>query len=317
MSGSPNTVSAWQDYYRTILMSDDRVYQSASGTKYTGEQVIARIDDEIDSMSEGEYPKTSEGDVRSVPRIEDEDGNYILRDAIDQEWYDLISEGRYGNTKKWVPGETARGDTFTQYFPEERGQMPHQGWKVRVAAYAEEARPVANAVLPYLQENDINHKVMQDVHAFNNNEGGRQEGKFITIYPEIDDDRKDTIMEDRTQVFKRNDPSWNEFSINSNTKNAQSIIQDLEEELDSSYAISSEGRSINGKNGEEKQYSNTRIHFRYAHHFNTPAKILDLEESTEEVDNHEGLVNKKGELITGSYIGDQIDAATRPDKFLY
>ena len=309
-----DTLLAWQDYYRQLLLADGETYESVSGTEYTEDQLMQRIDSEIEGMVNGDYPSTTGGNVRPVPRIEDEEGNYILRDAVDQEWYDLVTGERYADPQIWTPGETSNGGTFVQYFPEERGPVPHQGWKVRVAAYADEAREIADAVLPYLQENDISHKVMQDVYAFNKNEGTRQQGKFITIYPEIDEDRQEVIMEEGTQLFKKEDPSWNAFSINSNTNNAREIIEDLEEELEDSFA-DLEGRSIDGKNGEEKQYDNTRIHFRYAHHFRTPARIIGRRD-TEEVDDHQGLVNRDGELVEGRYIGDQINAATRPDEFL-
>lgn len=118
------------------------------------------------------------------------------------------------------------------------------------AAYPEEAREVANTVLPYLKEHDISHKVVQDVYNLNNLEGTRQEGKFITLYPEIDDDRKDVIMENGVQQFKDDDPSWNAFSIKSDTKNAAQIIEDLEDELTGSIP-GLQGRTIDGKTGKK------------------------------------------------------------------
>lgn len=309
-------VTTWQDYVRYLGNNEVATFESAgSGTEYTSSQLVERIESEIEMMMNGDYPSTSNGNIRPVPRVADSDGDYILRDTVDQEWYDLTT-GRelYGDAEQFWPGKSSLSDTFVNYFPDEDSQSPHQGWKLRVAAYADEARDVAETVLPYLQENDISHKVMQDVHTMNTNEGGRQEGKFVTIYPEIDEDRRDVIMEDGVQVFKTEDPSWNSFSINSNAKNARQIIEDLEEELAGSKA-GLKGRAIDGKNGEEKQYGETRIHFRYAHHFNTPAVIVGSEE-VEEVGAHEGLITEEGELVEGSYIGDQIDAATRPDKFL-
>lgn len=316
MSGGPDLVATWQDYVRHLdSREDDRFESAASGTEYAGSQLVERLESEIEMMMDGDHPSATNGNTRPVPRIADSDGNYILRDAVDQEWYDLTTgQESYGDPDQFWPGKSSISDTFVNYFPEGDNPKPHQGWKLRVAAHAEEARDVAEAVLPYLQENDISHKVMQDVHAFNNNEGGRQEGKFVTIYPEIDEDRRDVIMENGVQIFKEEDPSWNAFSINSNTKNARQIIEDLEQELRGS-AAGLEGRALDGKNGEEKQYGNTRIHFRYAHHFNTPAVITGSEE-VEQVEDHEGLVDEQGELVEGSYIGDQIDAATRPDEFL-
>lgn len=315
MNSQSSLTTSWQDLYRHIEQSDTDTFQSVSGTEYTTEQLRERMLNEIEILDNGDHPATTGGNTRPVPRIPGSDGDYILREGIDQEWYDLVSGDRYDDPDRFVPFESSNGDTFTNYSPKNKGEKPHQGWKLRVAADADEARDVAETVLPYLQENDISHKVMQDVFAMNQNEGSRQEGKFITIYPEIDDDRQDVIMDDGAQIFKYEDPSWNAFSINSNTKNARTILEDLESELESSSA-GLKGRSIDGKNGEEKQYGGTRIHFRYAHHFRTPAKIIDgSSEMDTEVGEHEGLVNEDGELLPGSYIGDQIEAATRPDHF--
>lgn len=316
MSDDSGLVTTWQDYVRHLDDKEGTAFESAgSGTEYTSDQLVDRIESEIEMMLDGDYPSKSNGNRRPVPRVTDSDGRYILRDAIDREWYDLTTgEESYGDADQFWPGKSSLSDTFVNYFPDEESQSPHQGWKLRVAAHSDEARDVAETVLPYLQENDVSHKVMQDVHAFNNNEGGRQEGKFITIYPEIDEDRRDVIMEEGVQVFQREDPGWNAFSINSNTKKARQIIEDLEHELEGSPA-GLEGRAIDGKNGEEKQYGDTRIHFRYAHHFNTPAVIAGSEE-IEQVGDHEGLVNEEGEFVEGSYIGDQIVAATRPDRFI-
>ncbi|QKQ98931.1 hypothetical protein GKQ38_05460 [Candidatus Nanohaloarchaea archaeon] len=315
MSSRSDLTTTWQDHVRYLENEDGETFESAaSGTEYESSQLVDRLKSEVDMMVDGENPSAN-GNTRPVPRIADSEGNYVLRDVVDQEWYDLIAGDGYEDAEQFVPFESTHGDTFVQYSPEESSPSPHQGWKVRVASYADEARDVAEAVLPYLQEHDISHKVMQDVQIFNNNEGTRQEGKFITIYPEIDEDRQDVVMENGMQLFKREDPGWNSFSINSNTKNARQIVEDLEDELEGSVA-GLEGRTIDGKNGEEKQYGNTRIHFRYAHHFNTPAVIIDESGGLEQVGDHEGLVNKDGELVEGSYIGDQVDEATRPDRFL-
>lgn len=316
IDGSKQLVT-WQDAYRHIENGVDAetLVSEGSGKEYTVEQLTERIDAELRIMDGGVYPAGPELEGRYVPRVEDGQGDQILRDVIDQEWYDLIAEENgYHSAERFHPFKSASGDTFVSYSTNDRGPLPHQGWKLRVAAYPDEAREVASIVLPYLQEEDISHKVVQDVNGLNNQRNG-QEGKFITIYPRIDEDRQDVIMNGGIQQFKREDPSWNAMSINSNTKNARRILEDLEEELRFSPA-GLRGCSIDGKNGEEKQYEDTRLHFRYAHHFNTPAEILEGEERAEWVDDHEGLVNEDGEFEDGSYIGDRIDAATRPDEFL-
>lgn len=298
--------TCWQDWYRYLSERKDETFESAvSGTKYTGEQLADRLDEEVELMKGGEYPANPSRGTRPAPRVKDSEGNYVLRDVIDQEWYDLTTEKKGYHTR----GST----TFTNYSTSKGGPKPHQGWKVRVAAQPREAREVAKTVLPYLQEKDLRHKVVQDVNRLNNLLETGQEGKFITIYPSIDEDRQNVIMKDGKQQFKKSDPSWNAFSINSNTQNTRQIIDDLEEELNGSVA-GLKGARIDGHNGEEKQYGDTRIHFRYAHHFNIPAEIVGREGETQYVGKKEGLVNQEGELIEGSYIGDQIDVATRPDS---
>lgn len=304
MSVSSDWETCWQDWYVQINEQADKVFKSdASGTEYNGAQLVERIDEELEMMKNGEYPADPSRKTRPVPRIKGSDGNYVLRDAIDQEWYDITTKN---------DGYSTRGSTtFTTYSPEERDPKPHQGWKIRVAAWPDEARDVAKTVLPYLQEHDLRHKVVQDVNRLNNILDTGQEGKFITIYPGIDKDRQNAIMKNGRQQFKKSDPDWNEFSTNSNTQNTRQIIGDLEKELCGS-AAGLKGIKINGHNGEEKQYANTRIHFRYAHHFNIPAEIVDQNGRTQIVGKKEGLVNQDGELIEGSYIGDQIHAAKRP-----
>lgn len=315
MDSSSERKLSWQDYVGHLTRNDEQTYESAeSGTEYSSEELISRFQDEIFMITGGDYPSSVNGGARPLPRIADDEGNHILREAVDQEWYDLThGKERYNDAEIFIPGETSNGDTFIHYFPEESGTSPHQGWKVRVAADPEEGREVAQAVLPYLRENDISHKVIQDLDTLQRAEGRRNEGKLITIYPKIDSDREQ-IMQNGRQIFKEEDTGWNAYSINSNTKNAREIVRDLEEELEGSEA-GLEGRSIDGDHGEELQYSDSRIHFRYAHHLRTPALIIGDGE-IREIGEHEGLVKETGEFVEGSYIGDEIEAATRPDAFL-
>lgn len=297
---------SWQEL-RNKLEEDQTMQSPASGTQYTGKQIQKRLEEEILSMKkEGEKPSNPAKNTRPVPRIEDENGNRFIRELVDQEWYDQLTnnKGYFGGGK----------DTFRHYSPEEKS-MPHQGWKLRVTAFPDEAREVAKTVLPYLQENDINHKVVEDTLSFRqlNTYSSGQEGKFITIYPDIDSSKEDLIMDGNTQKFYEGAEYINETSINSNTKNSREILYDLENLLENSKIDINGGPSIDGHNGEEKQYKDTRIHFRYAHHFNTPAEIVSADgETIKYVDDHEGLVNKEGELIPGKYIGDKIEAAERP-----
>jgi hypothetical protein len=73
----------------------------------------------------------------------------------------------------WMPGAAAY-DRMRSLFP--------GGYKLHVSADATEADWVAEAVLPVLRRSDCHHKIVSGPEQYHRMNGGRQRGKFITIY---------------------------------------------------------------------------------------------------------------------------------------
>lgn len=65
-----------------------------------------------------------------------------------------------------------------------RVEHPFQaGYKLHVTAQPRDAEKVAKAVLPVLQNANLDHKVVYPLSAYEDMCQGDQAGKFITIYP--------------------------------------------------------------------------------------------------------------------------------------
>lgn len=64
-------------------------------------------------------------------------------------WQDLLDEESYRNDGAWT------------YFNDYEGYTPHQRWKIHISSKPEKGREVAEAVLPYLQENSLSHKITE------------------------------------------------------------------------------------------------------------------------------------------------------------
>ncbi|MFB6244769.1 MAG: hypothetical protein ABEJ03_00290 [Candidatus Nanohaloarchaea archaeon] len=301
-------IVTWQDWSR--YFENDVGEDQINAVDTTGNKLRIRIQEEIESMRSGTHPESL--DSRPMPSGTDEESTEDVRSSVDKEWYDQFAEG-YKPYEVFVPFEDHSSDDFVHYDQEESSGIPHQGWKVRVAAYPDEAREVAREVLPYLQENDIAHKVFTDRFTFRNAKPTRQEGKFITVYPSVDEEKRDKITyDDQFQIFKEGDEDWNRNSINSNNETAAEIIEDLAERLDGS-PPGLNGRRIHGKDGEELQYGETRIHMRYAVG-RMPAVILG-EDQKMVVSETSNYVTKSGRVLQGRYRGDEI-TAVRPDSMI-
>ena len=315
MGDEEERLTSWQDWSRIFEneVGEDRI----DPIDVTGTDMRKRVSEEVRHMISGTHPTSL--DNRPIPDGTDEHISENVKHCIEKEWYDLLAE-EYETPNVHIPFDDHGGSDFVHYKQEKPSMgIPHQGWKLRVAAYPDEARDVAEEVLPYLQENDIGHKVFTDRGTFRRAKGGRQEGKFITIYPDIDEDKRDVGNKDQGQIFKQGDKDWNRRSINCNTETAAGIIQDLEKTLDGS-PPGLEGRRIRGKDGEEFQYGDTRIHMRYAVG-RIPATILG--DQDREISGDQGgawgdveYVTEEGKLIEGRYRGDEVDAAVRPDSII-
>jgi len=292
----PGNYKNWQELYDD-LDGHETFVSADSGSVYTGEEIQDRLEESINRVRAGANPESASN---MMPRIEDQDGNYWMRDLVEQEWYDFLTD---------ADGYFDHG-VFREHQTTQTNLLPHQGWKLRVTAYDDEARDVTRSVLPYLQDEGIAHKVVRDSDRLQGL-GGGQEGKFITIYPEIDAHKIDDVTLNGEQLFKKASgpqkriaEEQNIESINSNLYNATTIIQDLEELLKHSEPGLDNGPSISGHNGEEKQYKNSRIHFRYGE-FGGTAQVLHPEkEEPEEV--RDGLIGPNGEVVGGSYEGDKL-----------
>lgn len=64
--------------------------------------------------------------------------------------------------------------------------MRPQGFKLHVSATDQNAAEIAGIVLPVLREMRVNHKVVRSVEEYATLVTGTQRGKFITIFPESD-----------------------------------------------------------------------------------------------------------------------------------
>jgi len=297
MNQHPQQYDNWQEL-RDDLNGHETFVSAGSGSTYTGEEIQDRLEESIEMVRAGANPKSVSN---RMPRIEDEDGNRWMRNLVEQEWYDLLADDdTYFDDRIFRDSKTTL-----------ENDLPHQGWKLRVTAHPEEGREVADTVLPYLQDQDIAHKVVRDTQSLEGMNGG-QEGKFITIYPEVDSYKKDQVMKNGRQQFRAKSDGFNQASINANVENASEIIQDLEELLKHSEVDFYDGPSIDGHNGEEKQYNNSRIHFRYGE-FGSTAEVIDPETGAGyTVSSGGGLIGQEGEVIGGSYEGGQIEVLEKP-----
>ncbi|QKQ98282.1 hypothetical protein GKQ38_01985 [Candidatus Nanohaloarchaea archaeon] len=291
-------IDDWQDLVENL--DGDEVFVSAgSGTKYSGDEIEQRVQQEIDMMKEeGVYPSDMPGG-RPVPRVEDREGNHWMRDLVDQEWYDLTTGDE----------EYFADRVFQDHKTVHQNDLPHQGWKLRVSADPEEARDVAETVLPYLQDEGVAHKVVEDAEKLSGMSDG-QEGKFITIYPEVDDYKKDNIMQHGRQQFRAGAENFNTASIHANLENASEVVSDLEGLLRASDVELNGGPSLDGHNGEEKQYGDSRIHFRYGS-FGPDAEVVQETGGSYTVSSN-GLIGKEGDVVGGSYEGDEIEGLQQP-----
>jgi len=174
-------------------------------------------------------------------------------------WQDLLGED-YNDEDGW-------SWTFYQDY---EGNSPHQRWKIHVSAEPEDGREVAKAVLPYLQENSIEHKITDSPYRLERYRRGQQ-NKFITVFPSYDPEKKDEITEIflnseseeiPLQCFETDSKSHNIEAINSNTQRTAAIIGDLLEKLDEEGIRS--GPTIPGHNNEEFQVGESRVHYRYS-----------------------------------------------------
>lgn len=86
-----------------------------------------------------------------------------------------------------------------------RVEHPWQnGYKLHVTARPSDVEKVAKAVLPLLQQSNLDHKVVYPQSAYEEMCRGDQAGKFITIYP-------GPVLEGYTRLLGQLDPLLNKL----------------------------------------------------------------------------------------------------------
>jgi hypothetical protein len=71
--------------------------------------------------------------------------------------------------------------------------IPSEGWKLHVSAAPGTSLQGANLVLPRLREMGVAHKVVESPVALETQMTGKQQGKFITIYPRSDAEARSIV----------------------------------------------------------------------------------------------------------------------------
>jgi len=88
-------------------------------------------------------------------------------------------------------------------------------------------------------------------------QGGSQEGKFITVYPEVSE--KEVLKNGKQRFTQASKSDLNEASVNANYRSTEAVIKNIEKALKQS-SVSLNGGSIPPT---DTQYKNTRISYRY------------------------------------------------------
>lgn len=231
--------------FENKLNSKNKFVSKSSGTTYSSQELEKRLRKAIGELEKGE--KSAQETLKYFPRGQ-------IREAYEEvlktEWFDVASE-RFGY-------EPDKKDFYFEHKPSKKSTvLPYQGYKLRITAQPQEARDVAKAVLKSLRHMGEFHKVVPTVEKLQGMQGSSQEGKFITIYPEVS---KEKVLEKGRQRFTKGSRSdLNEASVNANYNSTEAVIENLESALKQSSA-SLKGGSIPPT---DTQYKNTRISYRY------------------------------------------------------
>jgi hypothetical protein len=215
------------------------------GGNYSSQELLSRLETAINELEKGDI--SAKEAMRYFPR-----GplRKAFKEVLRTEWFDLVSE-RFGY-------EPDSNDFYLVHKPsEKRKTLPYQGYKLRITAQPQEAREVAEAVLEPLRQMGEIHKVAPDVEGLLSMQGGSQEGKFITVYPEVSEEK---VLENGKQRFTEGSRSdLNEASVNANYRSTEAVIKNIETALNES-SVSLNGGSIPPT---DVRYKDTRISYRY------------------------------------------------------
>lgn len=254
--------------FENKLDSKRKFTSEGSGNTYSSQELEKRLRKAINELESGE--KSPKETVRYFPRGKIREA---YKEVLKTEWFDVVSE-RFGY-------EPDSKDFYLEHKPsKQRTTLPYQGYKLRITAQPREARAVAEAVLDPLRQMGEFHKVVPNVEKLEGMQGGSQEGKFITVYPEVSEEK---VLKNGKQRFTQGSKSdLNEASVNVNYRSTEAVIKNIEQALKQS-SVSLNGGSIPPT---DVQYKNTRISYRYGivvqskgvfHNSGSPAgKLVDV-----------------------------------------
>lgn len=265
--------------FEEFIKSVDNVTSQSSGTQYSSENLKGRLSKALEDISNGEDPESTI--------------NYFSSGRTRRRYATMLE-----TELTHYPGENPRyswdDDRFYLKYDSafHEKKLPYQGYKLRVSATPEEARYVAKEVLSSLQEISQPHKVVGNLETLLRQDGS-QKGKFITIYPGIDNDN---VFEGNIQLFNKSESNLNKKSININYKTTEKV---LEEVID---AIKESSISLSGgkKPPTDLRYKNTRISYRYGEIFPYHRTKLGKKWRAQYTDGTKikgGLVNIEGNTV--------------------
>lgn len=233
------------------LESKDKFISNNSNSAYPSQELKKRLQIAINELEKGE--KTRKETIKYFPRGKIREA---YKEVLKTEWFDIVSE-RF-DYKFDNENNPNKKNFYLEHKPSKKSAtLPYQGYKIRVSARPEEAREVAKAVLKPLRKMSEFHKVVPNAEKLQGMQGSPQEGKFISIYPEISE--KEVLKNGKQRFTKNSHSDLNEASINANYRSTETVIKNIEKALKQSSA------SLNGGSTPptDIQYKNTRISYRY------------------------------------------------------
>lgn len=301
-----STIETWQDIEDNL--SDDREFVSQGSERtYSGEDVKDRLRKVKDELQDGEELQDAVG---WIPRIDGFNRGNLRREVFglfQDEWYDIATDDEYFDDRGFRDHESTR-----------QADTPYQGWKIHISADPEEARDIVRVVNEYSQEysdTGLPHKFIRDRETMDSF-GEEQSKKLVTVYPEVDDYKKENVMDRGRQKFKADSENFNHASVNSNKQTTEEVIEELAERLEEEGLLYG-GPEIEGHNGEEIRLGNTRLHMRYgpfADEYHKKMEGYDGEEDTDTVIDQSGLSAARDMEISPKYVPpSDIEGVERPE----
>lgn len=265
--------------FEEFIKSVDYVTSQSSGKNYSSEDLKNRLSQALDDIGNGRDPESTL--------------NYFPSGRT-RKMYEAMLETELAPYTEDNPRYSYDDNRFyMKYDSSIHGRkLPYQGYKLRISATSDEARYVAKAVLPILQDLSQPHKIAGNLRRLLTLDDS-QKGKFITIYPGIDSEE---VFSDDNQLFTKSESKLNRKSININYNTTERILSEIINGIKES--------SISLRGGEKPptdlRYKQTRVSYRYG--LVMPARKTKLgEESRARYTNGEKikdrLVNLEGYTV--------------------